>query len=136
MTEQLTLEVSQVALVKNLPANAGHVRDVGLIPGLGISSGEGKGNPLQYPYLENPMDRSKPYKLEVWGRFAKSAVVVTTLPADLYSHVLSNNVGALKPTSPVFSPRRHFPGSQEVSVPTLPYLYSFSLLLLTANSKE
>lgn len=35
-------------------------------------------NPLQYPYLENPTDRSKPYKLEVWGRFAKSAVVVTS----------------------------------------------------------
>ena len=57
MTEQLTLGVSQVALVKNLPANAGDVRDAGLIPGLGISSGEGKGNPLQYPYLENPTDR-------------------------------------------------------------------------------
>ena len=83
MTEQLTFEVSQVALVKNLPANAGHVRDVGLIPGLGISSGEGKGNPLQYPYLENPMDRSKPYKLEVWGRFAKSAVVVTSFTSRL-----------------------------------------------------
>ena len=45
-------------------------------------------------------------------------------------------MGALKPTSPVFSPRRQFPGSQEVSVPTLPYLDSFSLLLLTANAKE
>ena len=83
MTERLTLGVSQVALVKNLPANAGHVRDIGLIPGLGISSGEGKGNPLQYPYLENPMDRSKPYKLEVWGRFAKSAVVVTSFTSRL-----------------------------------------------------
>ena len=34
--------------------NAG---DPGLIPGLGISSGEGNGNPLQYSCLENPMDR-------------------------------------------------------------------------------
>ena len=34
--------------------NAG---DLGLIPGLGRSSGEGNGNPLQYPCLENPMDR-------------------------------------------------------------------------------
>ena len=33
--------------------NAG---DLGLIPGLGRSSGEGNGNPLQYSYLENPMD--------------------------------------------------------------------------------
>ena len=31
--------------------------DLGLIPGLGASPGEGNGNPLQYPCLENPMDR-------------------------------------------------------------------------------
>ena len=31
--------------------------DQGLIPELGSSSGEGNGNPLQYPCLENPMDR-------------------------------------------------------------------------------
>ena len=40
--------------VKNLPANAG---DLGSIPGLGRSSGVGNGNPLQYSYLENPMNR-------------------------------------------------------------------------------
>ena len=33
--------------VKNLPANAGNVRDVGSIPGWGRSHGEGHGNPLQ-----------------------------------------------------------------------------------------
>ena len=49
---------SQVALlVKNSPANAGDVRDVGLISGLGRSPGGGYGSPLQYSYLENPMDR-------------------------------------------------------------------------------
>ena len=37
--------------------NAGDIRDVGLIPGLRRSPGEGKGNPLQYSCLENPMDR-------------------------------------------------------------------------------
>ena len=31
--------------------------DLGLIPGLGISPGKGKGYPLQYSCLENPMDR-------------------------------------------------------------------------------
>ena len=41
-------------MVKNPPANAG---DVGLIPGLGRSPGEGNGNPLQYSCLENRMDR-------------------------------------------------------------------------------
>ena len=40
--------------VKNLPANTG---DMGSIPGLGRSPGEGDGNPLQYSCLGNPMDR-------------------------------------------------------------------------------
>ena len=42
-------------LVKNSPANAGDLRDRSLIPGSGRSPGEGNG-PLQYSYLENPMD--------------------------------------------------------------------------------
>ena len=42
------------SVVKNLSANAG---DLGSIPGLGRSPGVGNGNPLQYSYLENPMDR-------------------------------------------------------------------------------
>ena len=41
-------------MVKNLPANAG---DPGLILGMGRSLGEGKGNPLYYFCLGNPMDR-------------------------------------------------------------------------------
>ena len=45
------------AVVKNLPAKAGDARDVGSIPGLGRSPGGGHGNPLQYPCLENPLDR-------------------------------------------------------------------------------
>ena len=45
------------AVVKNPPANAGEVRDVGPIPGSGKSPGEGHGNPLQYSCLENPVDR-------------------------------------------------------------------------------
>ena len=49
---------SQVALVvKNLPANAGDIRDKGDIPELGRSRGGGHGNPLQYSCLKNPMDR-------------------------------------------------------------------------------
>ena len=44
-------------VVKNLPASAVYVRDVGSIPGLGRSPGGGHGNPLQYSCLENPMDR-------------------------------------------------------------------------------
>ena len=37
--------------------SAGNVGDLGLIPGSGRSLGEGNGNPLQYPSLENPTDR-------------------------------------------------------------------------------
>ena len=45
----LELGASQVALVvKNLPANAGNIRDMGSIPGLGRSTGGGNGKPLQY----------------------------------------------------------------------------------------
>ena len=47
----------EALVVKNLPANAGHIRDLGLIPGLGISPGGRHGNPLQYSCLENPIDR-------------------------------------------------------------------------------
>ena len=49
---------SQVALVvKNLPANARDIRDMGLIPRSDRSLGGGHGNPLQYSCLDNPMDR-------------------------------------------------------------------------------
>ena len=49
---------SNVALVvKKPPASAGDIRDAGLIPGLGRSSGGGNGNPLQNSCLENPTDR-------------------------------------------------------------------------------
>ena len=49
---------SKVALVlKNLPANARDVRDMGLIPGSGRSPGEGNDYPLQYSCLENSMER-------------------------------------------------------------------------------
>ena len=41
-------------MVKNPPANTG---DIGSIPGSGRSLGEENGNPLQYSYLGNPMDR-------------------------------------------------------------------------------
>ena len=44
-------------VVKNLIANAGDLRDVGSIPGLERSPGEGRGYPLQCSCLENPMDR-------------------------------------------------------------------------------
>ena len=46
-----------VLVVKNPPANAGNLRDMGLIPRSGSSRGGGNGNPLQYSCLENLVDR-------------------------------------------------------------------------------
>ena len=48
---------SQVAVVvKNQPANARDLRDVGSMPGSGGSPREGNGKPLQYSCLKDPMD--------------------------------------------------------------------------------
>ena len=58
---------------KESTCNAGDVRDVGSIPGLGRSPGGRNDNPLQYSYLKNPMDR------EAWQatvqRVSKSRVL-------------------------------------------------------------
>ena len=59
-----------VLVVKNLPANSGDVRVVGLIPGFGRSPGGGHGNPLQYSCLENLMDRGAWWAIV--HRFAQS----------------------------------------------------------------
>ena len=68
-----TYRLSHVALVvKNLPANAGDVRDVDSIPGLGRSPGGGYDNPLQYSCLENLTDRGA-WRAMV-HRFAKSQI--------------------------------------------------------------
>ena len=50
-------ETQAAVVVKNLPANARDVRNLGLIPGLGRSPGEENGNLFQYSYLKNAMDR-------------------------------------------------------------------------------
>ena len=61
------MQVSQVVLVvKNPPENAGDLRHSGSIPESGRSLGEGNGNPLQYPCLENPMGRGT-WQASPWG---------------------------------------------------------------------
>ena len=54
-------------VIKNPPASAGDVRDVGSIPGSGRSPGRGNGNQLQYSCLGNPMDRKEPGGLRYTG---------------------------------------------------------------------
>ena len=46
-----------VVVIKNPPANARNIRDMGLIPRSGRPLGGGHDNQLQYSCLENPMDR-------------------------------------------------------------------------------
>ena len=53
----LSLRFPGGSVVKNPPTNAGDTRELGLVPGLGRSPGEGNGNPLQYSCQEKPMDR-------------------------------------------------------------------------------
>ena len=54
-------------VVKNLPANVGDIRDIGLIPRFIRSPGGGHGNPLQYSCLDSPMDREEPGRLQSTG---------------------------------------------------------------------
>ena len=68
--------------VKNLPTNAGDLRDVGSVPGLGRSLGEGNGNPLQYSWLGNPMYREA-WQATVHG-VAKSQTQLTIQPTTVY----------------------------------------------------
>ena len=71
-------------VVKNLPANAGEVRDTGSILESGRPSGVGNGNPLQYSHQENPMER------EAWlatvHRIPKSQTWLKWLSAHTHTH--------------------------------------------------
>ena len=67
-------------MVKNLSANVGDMRDVGLIPGLGRFPGGEHGNPFQYSCLENPMDRGA-WQATV-SRIPKSQIQLKRLKMD------------------------------------------------------
>ena len=64
-------------VVKNLPANAGNVGDMGLIPGSGRFPGGQHGNTLQYSCLGNPMNRGAWWAIV--HRFAESRTQVKQL---------------------------------------------------------
>ena len=56
---------------------AGDLRDEGSIPGLGKSSGEGHGNPLQFSYLEYPYRQRSLADYSPWGRKESDPTEVT-----------------------------------------------------------
>ena len=72
-----------VPVVKNQPADAGDSRDTGFIPGLGISLGEGNGNPLQCSCLGNPMDRGA-WQATVHGAAKSQTRLSTHTPHQEY----------------------------------------------------
>ena len=63
----MSLMVTRLFCGSDGKASACNVGDRGSIPGSGRSPGEGNGNPLQYSYLENPMDGGT-----WWASVAKS----------------------------------------------------------------
>ena len=80
----LSMEASYTTLaVKNPPADGGDIRDADSIPGSGRSPGGGHGNPLQYSYLENPMDHG------AWWVTDHGVTKVDTIEATLHAHRLS-----------------------------------------------
>ena len=88
------LAVSQVALgVKNLPTNAGNVRDMSSIPGSRRSPGGGNSSPLQYSCLNNPMDRGA-WWATVYG-VTKSLMWLKWLSthASISYHLIKKNGG-------------------------------------------
>ena len=93
-------------VVKTLPASAGFPRDAGSIPGSRMSSGEGKGNPLQYSCLGTPMDkRGSQATYSPWGckesDMTEHTHSHTFLPPFLEAHIPQKLLDWTAPTSPV-----------------------------------
>ena len=75
-------------MVKNLPANAGDIRDAGSIPGSGRSPGGGHGNPLQYSSLENSTDREAWQAIVHWA--AKSWTRLKRLSTAQHTYIYTH----------------------------------------------
>ena len=88
-----------------MPANAGDTRDARSIPGLGRSPGEGNGNPLQYPCLENPMDRGAWRALVLgvagsWTWLSTHSTVATWNEAEAGLQPIATGKGDPQPNNP------------------------------------
>ena len=117
-------------MVKNLPANAGDVRDTGSIPASGRSPGGGHSNSLQYSCLENPMDRGawravahrvsqsqtrlKQFSMHAymhtgleWGKGGKRTLLNHWVNSDLLNSLLLNRCNYLTIRAQVSSVKLH-----------------------------
>ena len=99
-------------MVKNLPANAAHIRDSGLIPGSGRPPGGGHSNPLQYSCLENPMDGG------AWWATVQRVTKSQTRLKQLSTHSHIHGDTTLR-ASHVAQTIKNLPAMQETQVPTL-----------------
>ena len=88
-------------MVKSLPANAGDIIDVGSIPRSGRSPGEGNGNPLQYPCLENSINRGAWWatvhgvtKSQDWSNLAHIPRIISVYQWSLSHFIGSSEVKA------------------------------------------
>ena len=80
-------QVDMVLVVKTLPATAGDVGDGGSSPGSGRYPGAGHGNPLQYPCLENPMDK-EPGGLQSIGLQSQTQLKWLQMHAQLMDNII------------------------------------------------
>ena len=87
--------------VKHPPVNEGDARDVGLILGLGRSSGVGNGNPLQYSCLEDPHGQRSLAGYSPWGRTESDTT-------EHVLHSLQTDTDALYLSALQFLPAQHF----------------------------
>ena len=81
----LTIHLWEILMLAPTEHSAGkesayNVRDLGLIPGLGKSRGEGKGCPLQYSGLENPMDYIDHGVARSWTRLSDFHFLIWGFP--------------------------------------------------------
>ena len=87
LTSSLLQGWNRISVLSTFPggsedkASAWNAGDAGSVPGLGRSSGEGNGNPLQYSCLENPMDRGA-WQATVY-RVAKSPTRLSDFTSSL-----------------------------------------------------
>ena len=105
---------------KESTCNAGVAGDVDSIPGSGRSPGEGNGNPLQYPCLENPMDRGAWWATvhrvtKSWTRLKRLKTHSCHMKTQKAGGRLQTRKTALTETQSYWHPDLRFPACRTIS---------------------